>query len=76
MTPDEARAMPGAFEAWRRTDGELLLGEFSWLTEYDCDMDGHYSGEESYEVEHVVMVPIRVSVGPCHEQTIDDEDDE
>jgi len=76
LTVDEAKAMPGAFTAYRRTDGELIMGEYSWVTDYDCgDMDGHGGWDEPDEIEEVVMVPIRVRVYQCHEQTKDDDEE-
>lgn len=78
MTPEEARAMPGAFTAYRRTDGEPLWDEVEWsnndwMTETDADV------EDPYEVEEVVMVPVTVRtfrVGVHEFEPCDDDLDE
>jgi hypothetical protein len=65
--------MPGAFTAFRRTDGDLIYGEYSWLADhFECDGDG----DEATEMEEVVMVPIRVRTFPCHEAPPAESDDE
>lgn len=57
--------MPGAFTAYRYTSGELMMGEYAWLSEhFECD--GLWEGE-AQEVEEVVMVPVVVRTFPCHE---------
>lgn len=58
MTPEEAQAQPGAFVAYRRTDGECI-GEFAWVTEKDW-FDEYGYLDDPYEVEEVVMVPVIV----------------
>lgn len=72
MTPEEAAALPGAFTAFRRTDGELMMGEYAWMAEHwgECDWC-----DDPVEYEEVVMVPVRVRLFTCHEPP-EPEDDE
>lgn len=65
LTVEEARAMPGAFRAYRRVDGELIWGEFMWVGEhFECDG----WGDERTQMEEVVMVPVHVRTFPCHDE--------
>lgn len=75
LKPDEARALPGAFIAYRRTDGGLIMGEYGWATsDYECgEMEGHWEGDPPREIEEVVMVPVRVRVFMCHEEVKEDD---
>lgn len=73
MTPEEALAMPGAFKAFRYTNGESMMGEYAWIADYfECEDDSN----DPWEVEEVVMVPVRVRVFPCHEVPEAEEDDD
>ena len=73
MTPEEAKAMPGAFVAYRSTDGEPLSDEYEWLA-YDYDCYGECM-DAPREIEEVIMVPVRVRTFMCHEEIGGDDDD-
>ena len=66
LTVEQARAMPGAFTAHRRVDGEELYDGITWVM---GGIDWLDDNGDPCEVEEIIMVPFRVRtfwVG-CHE---------
>ena len=76
MTPDEARAMPGSFTAFERTDGFEFYEGVDWVTTFD---ERDWEPESPFEVREVVMVPVEVrtfKVGVHAFEPCDDDPDE
>ena len=57
MSPEEARAMPGAFTAFERTDGGEFYEGIDWVSTFD---ERDWGPELPFEVREVVMVPVTV----------------
>jgi hypothetical protein len=69
--------MPGAFTAFRRTDGAPLWDVYDWVTDHGWMTDAETA--DPYEVEEVVMVPVTVRtfrVGVHEFEPCDDDPDE
>lgn len=74
MTPDEARAMAGAFTAFERTDGDEFYDGVTWVTMFD---ERDFEAEDSpFEVREVVMVPVTVRTFPVGVHEFDPCDDD
>lgn len=77
LTVQQARAMPGSFTAFERTDGEEIWEGVSWVTMFDeRDFD---EGDWPFEVREVVMVPVeirRFKVGLHEFEPCDDAENE